>query len=452
MPSHAGPHFGSSAQEVVGNLALILQAGVTTFVCLQQELPSTATAASTNSRSTYGQQNVVTARPYIRDAQSIVDAGGMPSSGSAPLSFVHVPIAPGGPGVLDDAAAKALVLQLVGYQRAGEFVYLHCGDGNGRSGTIAAILLGLAFNLGPVEAMALMQKSRNDRAGTQGPAPETHEQRMQVHRLLSDRMFRQAAAAVTPQHPDTVTTETNAKLSGVLAKVRGIIAKKGASSFIYLKRYAAKVAGNGTSVIGNQVSGYLSKSQYEKLCSDAEWHLTPDESSTLWDAALSLTASAASNRSAPVSTAGAVQCPPGTVDVSSLFRVIRGQLPPRRAQAVHDAFARVAGTSTTASIGSGPGSTGYGSSTSQSNPPGGGNGNGSGAAVSLERLAAAFSAAQHPDVKANRRTEKEVGIQNLDICWFAIDNGAGRINHPFVLSPPSFESSPCVLPLVLHRR
>ena len=53
-------------------------------------------------------------------------------------------------------------------------------SGNGRSGTIGALLIGLAHGLGPVESLELAQKARNDRPGSRGPCPETHEQRMQV--------------------------------------------------------------------------------------------------------------------------------------------------------------------------------------------------------------------------------------------------------------------------------
>ena len=35
----AGPHPGASTQEVVASLAPLLRAGVTTFVCLQPEMP-----------------------------------------------------------------------------------------------------------------------------------------------------------------------------------------------------------------------------------------------------------------------------------------------------------------------------------------------------------------------------------------------------------------------------
>ncbi len=334
---------------------------------MQQELPSATTGALAQTRSTYGGNNVVTARPYMREAQAMVDAGGLPQSTSTtPLSFLHYPIAPGGMGVLDDGPLRALVLDIIAYMRAGEYIYLHCGDGNGRSGTVAAVVLGLTFGLGPVEAMALMQKSRNDRAGAQGPAPETHEQRMQVHRLLSDKSLRQAASAVSARHPDPLTTETSTKLTAVLTKIRAIVAKKGAASLIYLKRYAAKLAGTSSASFGNVVSGSLSRSVFDKLCSDAEWYLTPEESDTLWNAA------------AAASAGGTT----GTIDVPSLFRVIRGILSPRRAGTVHDAFAR---------LNAGPGG-----------------------AVSLDKFASAFQAAQHPDVKANRKKVEDVTAEFLD--------------------------------------
>ncbi len=101
------------------------------------------------------------------------------------------------------------------------------------------------------------------------------------------------------------------------------------------------------------------------MCGDAEWYLTAEEAETLWDAA----------RRASSGVAG------DAVDIGALFRVIRGSLPPRRAATVHNAFARLSG------------STG---------------------SVSLDRLASAYQAAKHPDVVANRRQEKEVTAEFLD--------------------------------------
>ena len=40
------------------------------------------------------------------------------------------------------------------YLHAGEIVYLHCSEGNGRSGVIAAVILGIVYDLGAVEALS----------------------------------------------------------------------------------------------------------------------------------------------------------------------------------------------------------------------------------------------------------------------------------------------------------
>lgn len=81
----AGPHPGQTTAEVTTNLTPLLRAGVTCFVCLQHDLPRAGVA---QSRSTYGGGAVVTARPYIQDAQALVDGGAFPQRGSGPLNFM----------------------------------------------------------------------------------------------------------------------------------------------------------------------------------------------------------------------------------------------------------------------------------------------------------------------------------------------------------------------------
>ena len=94
-----GPHPGNSSAEIVNNLKPLLAAGVTTFVCLQAELPSAATHATAQSRSAVfgGGSASQAAKPYMSGAVAMVEAGGYPTS-SAPerLSFVHYPLPAGG--------------------------------------------------------------------------------------------------------------------------------------------------------------------------------------------------------------------------------------------------------------------------------------------------------------------------------------------------------------------
>jgi hypothetical protein len=115
----AGAHPGTSNAEIVQNLTPLLRAGVTTFVCMQQEVPSIATKDAVSARSNFGGSNVVTGKNYMGIAQAIVDAGGYPTSGTS-LSFLHLPVpAYGGSalsghtgssgGIIDDEKMKALV-------------------------------------------------------------------------------------------------------------------------------------------------------------------------------------------------------------------------------------------------------------------------------------------------------------------------------------------------------
>ena len=104
-----------------------------------------------------------------------------------------------GGATVDDAQLVPFVLDLIAHLKAGEKLYIHCSDGNGRTGTIASVLLGLLYDLSSSETLDLVQRYRNSRAGTQGHMPDSHEQKMQVHRLLADKRLRAAAASVRPK-------------------------------------------------------------------------------------------------------------------------------------------------------------------------------------------------------------------------------------------------------------
>ena len=71
-----GPHPGSSTPEIVASLKPLLLAGVTTFVCLQAELPTAATAAMAQSRAATFGASAQSAKPYMAGAVAMVEAGG----------------------------------------------------------------------------------------------------------------------------------------------------------------------------------------------------------------------------------------------------------------------------------------------------------------------------------------------------------------------------------------
>lgn len=289
----------------------------------------------------------------------------------------HLPI-PESPGVVaGDDALKAFALSLVAHMRAGELLYIHCADGNGRTGTLAALLLGLAHGISSSEALDMAQRARADRPGAGGSCPETHEQKMQVHRLLGDAAFRAAAASVAPRPANSIAADESARLAATLAKIRVVLARRGACSLVYLRRYV------GTHVLksggGSSSSGVIDRSTFDRVCADAEWFLTPDEITTLWAA----TQAASERELGP----GAAEHS-GVAAAEALWRLVRGRLSERRTAAVHDLFRRLSG------------GTGF---------------------VSMTRLASSFSPTAHPDVTAGRRTVEAVTAEFLDT--FSVGGG-----------------------------
>lgn len=269
--------------------------------------------------------------------------------------------------------------------QAGEYLYIQCGDGNGRTGVVAAILLGLAYGLSSSEALDLSQRCRNDRPGAHGVSPESHEQKMQVHRLLSDASFRALAAATLPRHSNSSLTDESGRLEAVLRKVRSVVAKKGAMSLIYLRRYALTLTRGGSEVTPDA---------FARLCNDAEWYLTPEEGDTLWNAAQGRSGGG-----------GGGSGRRGVVSFETIFRLVRGTMPPRRRVAVHDAFRRLAG------------GTGY---------------------VPIERLAASFHPETHPDVRATRRTAEEVKSEFYDTFGIGAKGDGGGASRS--VSAAEFEA------------
>ena len=311
-----------------------------------------------------GSGPVHTARDYLPDAQALVDAGSLPQSGGPPLSFMHLPVPSVGGGVAPDTDVRKLVLTLTSAMKAGEVLYLHCDSGDGRSGAIAAVLLGAVLGLASSEALRLVQRARDDRPGAAGRAPETHEQSSQVHRLLADGELCASARMAPARAPDSAAADAASLLASTLVKVRAVLARRGEASLIFLRRYAAARLWPGATS--------ASRAQFDRLCAEAEWYLTSAEAEVLWRAA-----------------GGAPGGGGGTVPVDGIWAAVIGRMSPARAAAVHAVFARLA--------------------------------RGAGA-LSLSALADAFNAHAHPDVASGRRLPADV---EADFCdAFGLDAAA----------------------------
>ena len=166
------PSRPTSAGVVRERLGAIRGAGISTFVCLQSELPPQD--ASWPDGNVSGQSN------DALDAQTAAFLPYREAAGSD-ASFVHF-------GIPDLSVAEslegldALVADLAARVARGEGLYLHCWGGRGRTGLVAACLLGALYS--DVEAEEALQRVQlyHDQRGPErgGLSPETEEQRQQV--------------------------------------------------------------------------------------------------------------------------------------------------------------------------------------------------------------------------------------------------------------------------------
>ena len=89
-------------------------------------------------------------------------------------------------------ALDGIVQKLAARVRSGEIVYVHCAYGRGRTGLVAASLLGALYpDMGADEALARVDAYYQTRGETDGAtSPETEPQRDQVRRYFVDKLNR----------------------------------------------------------------------------------------------------------------------------------------------------------------------------------------------------------------------------------------------------------------------
>ena len=162
-----GRYPGSGrGQRVDAVVDALRTAGVTTFVCLQSELPV----------QDAGETNPPGFESYHAAAVNF--------DGPAP-SFVHFGIPDREPAG-DLAGLRTLVADLAARVRdGGECLFIHCWGGKGRTGLVAACLLGLLYeSLGAEEALDRVQAYAETRTKPIA-SPETDPQRDQVRAFFA---------------------------------------------------------------------------------------------------------------------------------------------------------------------------------------------------------------------------------------------------------------------------
>ena len=102
------------------------------------------------------------------------------------VSLLQLPIHDMGVGPPDQVLllAKRIITLLA----AGERVYIHCTGGHGRTGLVAAVVIGFLYGLDAAMAMRVVQWAHDCRRDVTYPlSPQTINQRNQVHRILEHR-------------------------------------------------------------------------------------------------------------------------------------------------------------------------------------------------------------------------------------------------------------------------
>ncbi|KAJ1626719.1 hypothetical protein T492DRAFT_1030699 [Pavlovales sp. CCMP2436] len=202
----AGSHAfqgGPTELEVEAHLDKVWAAGVSTFVCLQDELPPQQDGdAWPADERIYLASEAGRARfpgPFVRYAAAAARAAEK-AGGGKPFFFEHLPIVDLSLPT-DEEATLVLLGSLLrrihpGGPNGGSAVYIHCWGGRGRAGLIGGALLAcLRPELGGEQVVKAVQDGYDTRPGSKAQkgslarSPQTDEQRAWL-RDFAERMDR----------------------------------------------------------------------------------------------------------------------------------------------------------------------------------------------------------------------------------------------------------------------
>ncbi|EFA77283.1 hypothetical protein PPL_12494 [Heterostelium album PN500] len=141
-------------------LQSLVDSGLTLFVCLQLE------------------SELKHFRPYQEDLKQIA------AKKNIELEFLHFPIEDG--GVAENLDELSDFIDLLIEKLKSHRIYLHCWAGRGRTGIIAACLLGRLYQVSGLEACRRIQACYEQRVVGFGESPEYHPQKMQVIKYLKN--------------------------------------------------------------------------------------------------------------------------------------------------------------------------------------------------------------------------------------------------------------------------
>ena len=195
------PNLCRTRDQGDAQIEAILHSGVTTFVCLQEEIPpqnEMRLAGSGGFLPYIGTATLVAAA--ISDPPTIHEVNGLrtpdldrylpprrrpspfPSRRRLEVDFVHRPIVD--LGIPEDQKLADLLDDLTSRLACGEKLYIHCWGGRGRAGTVGTTLLAKLYGMDADEALERVQRAFDTRKDEQRKSPETPEQHTFVRNFI----------------------------------------------------------------------------------------------------------------------------------------------------------------------------------------------------------------------------------------------------------------------------
>eukprot|EP01121_Diplochlamys_sp_Union-15-3_P011272 TRINITY_DN3248_c0_g1_i1.p2 TRINITY_DN3248_c0_g1~~TRINITY_DN3248_c0_g1_i1.p2 ORF type:complete len:198 (-),score=25.96 TRINITY_DN3248_c0_g1_i1:655-1248(-) len=142
------------------SLKAIIDAGVTTFVCLVPDNVLKSLGSYLNFLEDYNNQNPEKKIKFL------------------PFEIEDFQIA-------EEASVLVFIEKLTDLLRDGENLYIHCQGGHGRTGTIVGCLIGRLYNISPQMALKLTAEYHDQRVIGKCDSPETKEQINQVMSIVN---------------------------------------------------------------------------------------------------------------------------------------------------------------------------------------------------------------------------------------------------------------------------
>jgi hypothetical protein len=184
----------------------IMRQGISTFVCLQAELPpqeemrlagvdgflsykaaAQLCGAALSDPPTFEEVNGLRNRDLDKFLPPRKRANDYDTRRRVEPQFLHSPIVD--LGLPSEQQLIDLLNELTERLEKGEKMYIHCWGGRGRAGTVGSALLAKLYGMDADEALERVQRSFDTRKDEQRKSPETPEQHSYIKDFIANKRY-----------------------------------------------------------------------------------------------------------------------------------------------------------------------------------------------------------------------------------------------------------------------